>query len=70
MSRKPKQQTIPDDCMPMCGTCAFREYDKDIDGGFCRRYPPVVFMVDEEPAVIFPVTEDKDWCGEFRRRTS
>ncbi len=70
MASRAKKTTIPEDCMPMCKSCAFWESDTEIDGGFCRRQPPAVFMVDDEPASTFPVTGERDWCGEFRRKTS
>lgn len=70
MPPKAKKQALPDDCMPKCKTCKFWEFQKDLEAGLCHRLPPVVFMVEEDPATLFPVTDDKDWCGEFQRQTS
>ena len=70
MATREKKTAIPADCMPMCRSCAFWESDQEIDGGFCHRRPPAVFMIDGEPASMFPVTNDRDWCGEFARMTN
>lgn len=42
--------------------------------GECRRYPPTRPSVDPKDAVsplldwLWPLTEEDDWCGEFRAK--
>jgi len=55
--------------------CYWKEGDlitKDIQDGVCRRYPPtVIYEYYEEiktgggRPVVYPLTYENDWCGEF-----
>jgi hypothetical protein len=48
-----------------CKDCKFHvKYDDTT--GFCYRLPPQ--MVDESKSAMPPVTSDKTWCGEFKRK--
>ena len=58
---------LPSDCMPMCKTCAFRVYEKSVDGSFCHRYPAVPVTDDEGFGFTHIPIEEKDWCGEYKR---
>jgi len=55
-------------------TCAACTFWKGLDNhkGECRVRPPqtIAFKVDEETKIetCFPVTQDSDWCGEFKAR--
>lgn len=56
-----------------CGSCAFWRRDKaaekGIDWGQCRRMPPVLPELRDDKLVfvgIWPYTEERDWCGEWR----
>lgn len=70
MASKQRKQALPDDCMPKCATCAFFNKEPKDEIGLCRRYPPVVLIINDEPEMIIPATTPEDWCGEFRRKTS
>ena len=62
---------IPQDCMPMCQSCAFFDREKNDDVGFCRRYPPSMFFLgDDDFESLFPITGLSEWCGEFKRQVS
>lgn len=66
---------VPKDCMPRCKHCAFVDLEPKDDLGLCRRYPPLVISMSDdtgdEAASVLPVVDpDKDWCGEFIRRTN
>lgn len=57
-----------------CQTCVFwdrvkQEYASRHPIGYCRRSAPMPGVKHPEPAAIFwPVTADKDWCGEHKPR--
>lgn len=65
-----KKKTIPEDCMPKCGTCAFMQAEQGDEAGYCRRFPPQVVAGDEGEYSSFPVIEIADWCGEYKRRVN
>lgn len=61
-----------------CGECEFWKagefdgmVDLDASYGNCRRTapPPPSPLPEREEPMYWPVTEDRDWCGEFRPRT-
>lgn len=33
--------------------------------GWCRRFPPIVPMVDDEGGTTYPTVDGQQWCGEF-----
>jgi hypothetical protein len=54
-----------------CGACRFwrREGSRRAGWGQCRRLPPALPAVrtDKLKLVgVWPVTEERDWCGEWR----
>jgi hypothetical protein len=55
-----------------CENCKFwEEIDPDdVPSGYCQRFPPQVLGRGEDGQldIVFPWTNDKDWCGEFRRK--
>ena len=56
---------------PACARCEFwttREYEAGRFGmtGVCRRYPPSLPSMEGGK---FPITHDRNWCGEFRPMT-
>ncbi len=40
----------------------------DIDRGDCRRFPPVLVMLESVPVSIFPMTEEFNRCGEWKAK--
>jgi hypothetical protein len=54
-----------------CANCKFwKEQDpEEVQSGICCRYPPQVLGRDGkgELDIVFPWTNEEDWCGEFRR---
>jgi hypothetical protein len=65
-----RKKKIPDDCMPMCKTCSFYLTDPKDSAGFCRRYPAVVVVINDEVECGFPVMLPDEWCGEYARATN
>lgn len=53
-----------------CEKCLYWEQVPHVDrsAGYCRRYPEVVYDIDEHdmPASTNPVTLGTQWCGEFK----
>jgi hypothetical protein len=53
-----------------CGTCRYSDPRIGDDGDpylRCRRYPPVVTMLDAtEPLSVFSQTDAAEWCGEWK----
>ena len=71
MSKKGSASKIPDDCMPMCLTCAFFKSDNKTEIGECHRYPPISLPEDDGGlSFSFPITAADEWCGEFIRYVS
>jgi len=70
MSKKGSVSSIPDDCLPRCGTCAFFESDKKTEIGECHRYPPILLPDEQGVSFSFTLTAADDWCGEFVRFVS
>jgi hypothetical protein len=52
---------------PACATCRHAEPAQLGDALVleCRRYPPTVLLVVDEPCVTFPHVYEGDWCGEW-----
>lgn len=58
---------------PACTSCRFAEpgVAEDATGDpaepvlWCRRYPPVVIVLDDMPGRLFPQVNGDDWCGEW-----
>ena len=52
-----------------CANCRYSDPRIDDDGEpflRCRRYPPIVAMLDEdEPMSVFSQTDADEWCGEW-----
>lgn len=61
---------LPADCMPRCGSCAFRVYEKEVDGSFCHRHPPVPVTDDEGFGFTHIPVDIDGWCGEYVRFSS
>ena len=54
---------------PTCKSCRYWEAGGVVNQGACKRYPPTALLASPTPRDIqqvnvFPVTMDKDWCGE------
>lgn len=44
---------------------------EDEDGlGQCRRNPPVLIADEDGPYSTFPLIEESEWCGEFKRKVN
>lgn len=59
---------------PSCATCRFWSYlEEEGEGGWligwCRRYPPTRFAEGDD-SCTYPVTQDPDWCGEYKPKAS
>jgi hypothetical protein len=57
-----------------CGDCLYHTKEaSDPTAGFCRRYPPQfsyqagVGFSDLKQSMIWPVTYDTEWCGEWKQ---
>jgi hypothetical protein len=37
--------------------------------GLCRRYPPRLVPIDDEPVQMYPNVAADDWCGEWSEPT-
>ena len=37
--------------------------------GECRRYPPVLYFKRSD-IFIFPITDNDNWCGEYKEKIS
>lgn len=37
-----------------------------LDFGDCRKFPPVVIVVEDQPASMFPQVDHNDDCGEWK----
>lgn len=67
MQKKTTQQKAADPTT--CGDCRCFVAEPHEDLGLCKRYPPVVVVVAEEPLCTFPSTaRDEPSCGEFAQR--
>ena len=52
---------------PKCKDCLYYKHIYS-DTGWCYRYPPSVYSNGEgDFRSTLPVTESKDWCGEFKK---
>lgn len=49
-----------------CKVCKFWK-QINIDGGICRRYPPIKLPEGQIYKSAFPQTSEDLWCGEFKR---
>ena len=61
-----------------CDGCRFWLQEQDIDGGYCRRYPPTVILLRTLPPLKgstdmrfatgnrFPNMMPDGWCGEWQ----
>ena len=47
-----------------CKNCEFWDKQKQQNYGSCRRNAPIISK--EVYYAYWPVTQSKDWCGEFR----
>lgn len=56
--------------MPACISCAFFICEPKEDLGYCYRYPPKLIEIEGNFESCYPVTERKDWCGEFVRKVN
>lgn len=55
--------------MEQCLFCEHFRADVEGDGlGECRRFPPVVVADEEGPYSMFPLIEEVEVCGEFKRK--
>jgi hypothetical protein len=59
----------------VCGTCMFWRPDRvalqSAGWGQCRRMPPAMPPVEDDKLVhvgVWPHTDERDWCGEWRAR--
>lgn len=60
-----------------CGTCRWwnlLEEGAERPAGYCRRKAPPAQLVDDSgecsPEVVWPLTNDYDWCGEWEISTT
>ncbi len=59
-----------------CATCSFWRRDRRGDSGAwgqCRRLPPTLPEIEPDKLVhvgVWPHTEERDWCGEWRAVTA
>lgn len=52
-----------------CASCRFFLLSEPKDeAGYCRRFPPTLIVVNDEPSTAFPVVRHDEWCGEFKRK--
>lgn len=52
-----------------CASCRFFLLGEPKDEvGHCRRFPPVLIVVNDDPDSALPATRHDEWCGEFARR--
>lgn len=42
------------------------ENESVLDYGECRRMPPVIVMIDDDPSTMFPQVDAQADCGEWR----
>lgn len=64
--------------MSDCKSCCYWRKLKDREEGFCKRYPPSVFVIPEQFDLAhtsaedcfvverYPRTKDTGWCGEWK----
>lgn len=55
---------------PTCSTCTYLDPTVGEDGeprADCRRWPPVLIVLDGYPTKVLPQVDSDDWCGEHRR---
>lgn len=51
-----------------CANCTFshvNEFDDGQIGLLCRRYPPQIFVLDDQPTQAYPDVSNDHWCGEW-----
>ena len=68
-----ESQAIPAESAQACGTCAFWRPEaaaaSETGWGQCRRMPPTLPTVHDDKLVhvgLWPHTDKRDWCGEWR----
>lgn len=67
MARKPKPTAAIDS--DTCASCRFFHlHDPKDEAGYCRRFPPALIVVNDEPSSALPVARHDEWCGEFAGR--
>jgi len=55
--------------MKPCISCVFFKKDEalpEAKSGFCHRYPPTVFLMEQDFRTLFPPVRDQFTCGEHR----
>lgn len=53
-----------------CASCRFFLLDDPKDEvGYCRRFPPKIIIINDEPESALPVAAHSEWCGEYHRVT-
>ena len=64
-----KEVKEQDNCLRCIHLAMFAE-TAPINDLQCRRFPPTIHRNDlDELKMYYPTVGDKDWCGEFQRRT-
>lgn len=51
-----------------CGTCALAEVKVTEDGPVleCRRFPPLLVVIEDDLRRLFPQVDAEEWCGEYQ----
>lgn len=58
-------ETVP----AICENCRFWKLAQGESGvGECKRFPPQVVRIENEAGFVWPLTDWKDFCGEFKLR--
>lgn len=56
-----------------CADCRYRDLVVFNEGGemdsVCRRYPPQIFVIDDDAVQAWPHVDAEDWCGEYAPET-
>jgi len=55
----------------LCENCIFFEFIQEIDeepDGYCHRFPPTRPTISDFD--LFPCVCKKDWCGEYKQKST
>jgi hypothetical protein len=62
MPKKPQPE------IQSCATCRCFVAEPKDELGLCKRYPPVVVVIEDDPVSTFPAVERDEICGEYAIR--